>query len=148
MKCFVPKEENNSLLYFDNLSEIEKNKNYLSDNSKYEKGLILEFLDLKSFMKLGRFKENPSWTVKNKKVGFDYYDYAVHLKELPQNKLTWISSNCETFKITLEDKSTIVLYRICNKKSPLEETDATLYIENQKSVKTLPFKLNNIPVEQ
>lgn len=147
MKCFVPDEANNSLLYFESLSSIEKNKNYLSDNSKYEKGLILEFLDLKLFMKLGGFKETPSWTVNNKKVGFDDYDYAIHLKELPQNKLTWISSNCETFKMTLDDKSTIILYRICNKKNPLDDTDATLYIENKKSVKTLPFKLENVLVE-
>ena len=57
MKCFVPDEANNSLLYFESLSSIEKNKNYLSDNSKYEKGLILEFLDLKSFMKLGGLRK-------------------------------------------------------------------------------------------
>jgi len=148
MKCFVPDEENNSLLYFENLSAIEKNKNYLADNSKYAKGLILEFLDLKSFMKLGEFKETPSWTVNEEKVGFDSYNYAVHLKELPENKLTWISDNCETFKTTLKDKSTIVLYRICNKKNPLEDTDGNLYIENKKSVKTIPFKLENILVDQ
>ncbi len=157
MKYFTPSEENHS--YFDlgknggiprNVNLV--NKEILEKNQDLYFGIVDSTEINKVFPDFRyRIKDNEPY----RKIDFDFFDIIYAYRYTDEQKLVYFIGNDPMpgyTNLTMMDKKTGIMYKLTKLKkeitpSELEEIPVEIMIENEASIKRIPFEFDKVPIE-